>query len=101
MISEIKTYRNEKGIEIHEEIPINGNSDEKFYVAIVNILVNIGEFTESQPIHARFKAPNIEQAFINAEPALQKAIEEFRYNAEQNMKKVNDDRPRIILPEDC
>jgi len=107
-ISKINTYRNHKGIELHEEELVDGKfpAGKTVYTAIITIGVNIEGQSQPMPkeITAKFHAVGVSEAFKKAEKELQKEIEAFQKQAQEEMNAAMEEMreeelgPRIITP---
>ena len=93
MILEIKSYVDDRGIEIQEASDIDGKSANK-YTAHVTIGIGTPNGEQiGQPISAKIMATDIKDAFKKADSALQAEIKKFQKELKEEATK-----PSIIMP---
>jgi hypothetical protein len=93
MILEIKSYVDDRGIEIQQASDIEGKEPDK-YTAHVTVGISTPDGQQAgHPISVRVMAANITEAFKKADPALKAEIKKF-----ENELKEESTKPSIILP---
>ena len=101
-ITQLNIFKNHRGIELHQEVLISGELPKGRcqYVASVAIKLKQNEEDEEGVLHPinteEFDADNVEDAFIKAEPLLQKAIKEFEEELKQAHQEIN--KPKLHMP---
>ena len=101
-IYKINTYVNEKNIEMQEKELVSGKAEKNaaLYLAHVTIGVEIDGQQMPQQIAAPVKAKDIDEAYKNADAAIQKRIKEFEKELKEEAKAAKDEAnaPQILMP---
>lgn len=104
-INEVHTYVNDKGIELHEEVTVDGKCPAGFnnYAAFVRINVETPDGSIPQQISTRFTAVGYKEAFKKSEKYLNDEIKKFQKKLKEASEQAEKDRldesaPKIIKP---